>query len=924
MTTVALVPAYRRADRVGATVISLTPLVDEVVVADDGSADGGATAEAARRAGARVIALPANRGKGGAVEVALAAAPGAAVYLLVDADTAATAAATEPLLAAVAAGADLAIGVLPPASGRGGFGSVRRLARWGIVRACGFEAAAPLSGQRAVRGKLLRSLEAADRFGLEVGMTIDAVRAGAKVVEVPVQVDHAHTGRGPAGFAHRGAQGFDLLRALWPRLLTERSRLVLLVGAAVAVVAVLAARGAAAVPVGAPLGRADRVILVAAPATLGLGDLADPARPELAALAGRRGSVAAANVDVPGRSPWSSWATVGAGRKLRARPPSRPPDPAEPFLVAGPVHGSGRLGDTLHQAGRTTAFVGAEVTSALRLAVADSSGRIDRAASAGSLGVAGLVNRVRADAGAGASLVAVDGSSLGPVGLDDLLARLHELEDGRTLLLLVTPADPAGTFGLRPLLASGPGAPAGRLVSPSTRRNGLVLLTDVAPTVLDVLGVPVPDDLLGRPLRRAPSPADVQGLVEADRLARQRDSVWDPALAVVVPLHFVAYGLGWRRSRRRNRVTAGAAHLRGGAEDAGRSGTAGPATDGPPASASVDRMRSEHRGSQRPAGPWLSWMALGLVAWPLATWLVRAVPASGSLGRWAGLLAVAVDAVVVAAAWRGGRRRGLAPFALVVAATLVLVTVDLGVGGPLQVSSAFGGAAHSTGRFTGLGNAAFAVYAGCALVAVACARRRAPWIVALLLGVALVDVLPPLGADVGGAVTLVPVFVVTVAALWGRLRVRVVAVAGAVTAAVLAVALALDLSRPDDQRTHLARFAAGGARSSSIGGKLAQNLDTYRAIPMLVGVVGVALVFAVLLWRGRFRHNLPPGSPARTAVAAALAVALLGNVLNDSGAIVTLLVLSVLSPYLVARVAAEEPAPRTLPPERVTPPLRSP
>lgn len=917
MTTVALVPAYRRADRVGATVTALAPLVDEVVVVDDGSDDGGATAAAARQAGARVIALPANRGKGGAVAVGLTAAPEAAVYLLVDADTAATAAATAPLLAAVAAGADLAIGVLPPAGGRGGFGSVRRLARSGIRRACGFEAAAPLSGQRAVRGELLRSLEAADRFGLEVGMTVDAVRAGAKVVEVPVTVDHAHTGRGPAGFVHRGAQGFDLVRALWPRLLSERSRLVLLVGAAVAVVAALAATGAAAVPLGAPLGRADRVILLAAPASLGLDDLDGASRPELAALAGRRGAVAAANVDGPGRTSWSSWATVGASRKLRARPPTRAPDPAEPFLVADPVKGSGRLGDALHGAGRTTAFVGAEVTSPLRLAVADSSGRIDRAASAGSLGVAGLVNRARVDAGAGASLVAVDGGNLDAGGLDDLLARLHELDDGRTLLLVVTPADPAGKFGLRPLLASGPGAPAGRLVSPSTRRNGLVLLTDVAPTVLDVLGVPVPHDMLGRPLRRVPGAGDVPGLIEADRLARQRDSVWDPALAVVVPLHFVSYGLAWRRSRRWHR-------LRDGAD--GRPGTGWPSVNGPsdngqPTSASADRMMSER--PERAAGPWLSWMALSLVAWPLATWLVRAVPESGSLGRWAGLLAVAVDAAVVTAAWRVGRRRGLAPFALVVAATLALVTIDLGLGGPLQVSSAFGGAAHSTGRFTGLGNAAFAVYAGCALTAVACARRRAPWIVAVLLGVALVDVLPPLGADVGGAVTLVPVFVVTVAALWGRLhlRLRVVAFAGGVTAAVLAGALAIDLSRPEDQRTHLARFAAGGARSSSIGGKLAQNLNAYRAIPLLIGVVGVALVFAVLLWRSRFRHNLPPGSPARAAVAAALAVALLGNLVNDSGAIVTLLVLSVLSPYLVFRIAAEEPAPCILP---TTSPVSSP
>ena len=273
-----------------------------------------------------------------------------------------------------------------------------------------------------------------------------------------------------------------------------------------------------------------------------------------------------------------------------------------------------------------------------------------------------------------------------------------------------------------------------------------------------------------------------------------------------------------------------------------------------------------------------------------------------------------------AGAWRLGRRRGLAPFALVVAATLVLVTIDLGLGGPLQVSSAFGGPAHSTGRFTGLGNVAFSVYAGCALMAVACARRRAPWVVSVLIGVALVVTLPMLGADVGGALTLLPVLVLTLAALWGRLRLRTVVLAGGITVLALGAALAVDLSRPDEERTHLARYVASGGQSSSIAGKLTQNLGPYRTMPLLVLVVLLVVGLAVLLWRGRFSSALPSGSPARIGVAAALAVALIGNVLNDSGAIVTVVVMSVVGPYLVARSAADEPATQILPPLSAAPP----
>ena len=221
---VALVPAYERADSVAATVEALRALggVDEVVVVDDGSRD--ATADVARVAGARVVRLPANVGKGGAVAAGVAATPDADVYLLVDADVGRTAAAARSLLGPVLADeADMTIAVLPSAGRRGGFGLVRNLSRWGIRRACGFVAAAPLSGQRAVRADLLRSLEPAARFGLEVGLTIDAVRQGARVREVPVALDHRHTGRRPSGFAHRGRQGTDIVRALWPRLTSARA-----------------------------------------------------------------------------------------------------------------------------------------------------------------------------------------------------------------------------------------------------------------------------------------------------------------------------------------------------------------------------------------------------------------------------------------------------------------------------------------------------------------------------------------------------------------------------------------------------------------------------------------------------------------------------------------------------------------------------
>jgi hypothetical protein len=47
---------------------------------------------------------------------------------------------------------------------------------------------------------------------MEMGMTVDAVRAGLRVSEVELELSHRATGRTLAGFLHRGAQLRDFRR----------------------------------------------------------------------------------------------------------------------------------------------------------------------------------------------------------------------------------------------------------------------------------------------------------------------------------------------------------------------------------------------------------------------------------------------------------------------------------------------------------------------------------------------------------------------------------------------------------------------------------------------------------------------------------------------------------------------------------------
>lgn len=219
---VALVAARDEEDRIAACVVALMPLVAEVVVVDDGSRD--ATAATARRAGATVLMSSRRRGKGRALEGALARLAPAEVWLFADGDLGSTAASLGPVLERVTSGAaDLAIAIFPPASA-GGFGLVKRSAAVAIRVLSGHRSVAPLSGQRAMSAGALEAVRPLARgFGLETAMTIDGVRAGLRVEEVRVdRLDHRPSYRDLRGFAHRARQGVDILLAVVPRAIGLR------------------------------------------------------------------------------------------------------------------------------------------------------------------------------------------------------------------------------------------------------------------------------------------------------------------------------------------------------------------------------------------------------------------------------------------------------------------------------------------------------------------------------------------------------------------------------------------------------------------------------------------------------------------------------------------------------------------------------
>jgi glycosyltransferase involved in cell wall biosynthesis len=217
-----LVAARNEADRVGETVAALRRTFPgaAVWVGDDASTDG--TAEAAMTAGARVVSRGRPHGKGGnvtaAAEAALGEEPAPHLVLLCDADLGVSAAELARLVEAIEAGeCDLAVAAFGRRLG-GGFGVALGFARWAIQRLCGFEAEAPISGQRAMRVEVLRAtLPFARGYGMEIGMTVDAVRAGYRIREHELDLSHRATGRDLRGFIHRGRQLLDFGRVYMAR-----------------------------------------------------------------------------------------------------------------------------------------------------------------------------------------------------------------------------------------------------------------------------------------------------------------------------------------------------------------------------------------------------------------------------------------------------------------------------------------------------------------------------------------------------------------------------------------------------------------------------------------------------------------------------------------------------------------------------------
>ncbi|HEX9344193.1 MAG TPA: hypothetical protein VF995_11335 [Actinomycetota bacterium] len=393
-------------------------------------------------------------------------------------------------------------------------------------------------------------------------------------------------------------------------------------------------------------------------------------------------------------------------------------------------------------------------------------------------------------------------------------------------LLVAGLVAPPGHARVAPFLELGSGGPAGVATSDSTRQRGLVAFQDLRATLTGTA-----TDTDGAPIRVLADPHALQTISHLDHQAATLVATRTLAIPIFATLGTVAVAaalaallLAWRWP-----LTHRGAPRQPGAQ-ASMVPAAGPSPPNPPLPGWPGRART------------LARVLLLLTFAVPAGYLLSSIVAPSSAAAWLtlGLATAAAFALAAAAAATAGRAPpgpgrawDRAP-ALLGALLAALVVVDLLAGGHALGRPLLGNSIFDGERFYGLGNGYFAnAFAGLLLL-VAFAPVPALPSAGLFAAFAVIDGLPMLGADVGGALTAMVTAALALLLLSGRRPSARAVVAWVGLAVAAAVAVALGAALLDRQATHGSRFAHDllhnpGAATRALGSQLHGNL------PLLAG-----------------------------------------------------------------------------------------
>ena len=582
-------------------------------------------------------------------------------------------------------------------------------------------------------------------------------------------------------------------------------------------------------------------------------------RPQLtetdrAVIEGRSGEVQAGAVSIRsryrGECAAAGWATLGAGRRTTVG------GNCDPVSVeAGSVVGwdryvaaaAARRGDaTLGTLAESVNGCVAAVGSGAALAAARPDGTLAAYSS--------VDDFLAADLPTSCPITLVDA---GP--RSDEVIRALAGDDSRTLIVTgIGPAPGSDDPALQVFYRVGTTFP-GWATSASTRRTGIVTLTDLTRTLVDFgagPGASAGGTIDGSPLAVDRATLTANRVSEHLRAVAALSDTIPPAYVILGSLAGVLVAVGVVGAVRRDgRVVRGAATV----------------------------------GSALPGAMLLT----GLVPWeysarPLLTLSVTVVAA------WA---------VLAAAAYALGRLLRVPPVIVACGLIVAAFTADAALGAPLQSGSLLNSRPIDALRWYGFGNSTFAAYATTGLLLagylahllLAVGQRRAAVVVVAVIGFGIVicEGWPSMGSDFGGVIALTPPVLWLVLVLSGvRVTVPRLLVLGG--AAVVAVGLisVLDWARGPDRRSHLGNFVQRVLDGDAVDVVARKAVASWTTIASPYGILAILLGIAV--WVVAIRYVVPQAAEAfttlRPVVHAVMATGVLGTVLNDAGIAVWIVV----------------------------------
>ena len=478
--------------------------------------------------------------------------------------------------------------------------------------------------------------------------------------------------------------------------------------------------------------------------------------------------------------------------------------------------------------------------------------------------------------------------------VDQRIGEVIDAAPGGADFIVASLSDAGVTERLRLVVARGPHFGPGRLNAPSTRQPGLVQAQDIPATVMSLTSIAVPDGLGGTTMTSEQAPdnserraADrLQSLVDYDLASHEVHSLVPPFFNTFAYGQLVIYLLvllvwkgkiGGPDTRRRVlgivRVVAVAA-------------------------ASV---------------PASTFLANLLPWWRFPVPMVSIVAAVGLF-----------VALIAYAALRGPwGRAALGPLAFVAAVTVAVLAGDVITGSRLQQSSLMGLQPVVAGRFYGMGNVTFALFATSAILLatavssylVSHGRQRIAAIVVLVIGVAtvIVDGAPFWGADGGGPPAFIPGIAYLVLSILGlRMTWQRIALIGLGSVALFFAVAFLDWLRTADSRSHLGRFIQAildGNALDIVVRKAEQNWSILLGNAPLTLLVPAALLFVIYVlarptsWGSRGLGKSFDKAPTLRAGLIALVITLtIGFLINDSGTAIPAVGATVAVPLIVSVV----------------------